>query len=200
MFFIEPSGIADKLLKMEIPKIDPELQYRIYQSLAILVGALVIFFGLKRIFQYLMGRANLPTLAFRPFRLTLRYGVLICASTMILNVWGVRTDALLTVVGTILGLVAIGFVAVWSVLSNVLCTFVLIVFKPFAVGDELEVPADAVSGKVVDLTLIFTTLRSPDGEYIQVPNNMFFQKIFKRKPGRQAVSLEQQLSQEHAVE
>jgi len=185
---------------MEFSKIDPILQYKIYESLAILAGAFVVFFGLKQIFQYLMARANLPTLSFRPFRLTLRYGALIYASAMILNVWGVRTDALLTVLGTILGLVAIGFVAVWSVLSNVLCTFVLIMFKPFAVGDELEVPADAVSGKVVDLTLIFTTLRNSQGEYIQVPNNMFFQKIFKRKPGRQAVSLEQQLSKEHAVE
>ena len=136
----------------------------------------MIFFGLKQFFQYLMARANLPTLAFRPFRLTFRYGVLIYASMMVLNVWGVRTDALLTVAGTILGLVAIGFVAVWSVLSNVLCTFVLIMFKPFAVGDELEVPADAVRGKVVDLTLIFTTLRSSQGSISRCPTTCSFRR------------------------
>ena len=33
--------------------------------------------------------------------------------------------------GTVLGLVAIGFVAMWSVLSNFLCPLVLVVLTPY---------------------------------------------------------------------
>jgi small-conductance mechanosensitive channel len=179
---------------------DSQLQTNLIESAVIAVVGVLIFFGLKRVFQYLLKRANLPTLTFRPIRLTLRYAVLIVAAAMIMNVWGIKTDVLLTVLGTVFGLVAIGFVAVWSVLSNFLCTFVLILFKPFSVGDDLEIPADSVSGKVVDLTLIFTTLRNPNGEYVQIPNNMFFQKIFKRRVGRGGISLENQLHQTQPTE
>jgi len=94
------------------------------------------------------------------------------------------------------GLVAIGFVAVWSVLSNMLCTFVLIIFNPFSVGDELEFPAENIRGTVVDVTLIFTTLSHPDGAMIQIPNNMFFQKVFKRRRGEQSIDLQTQLEQD----
>ena len=179
---------------------DPQLQANLIESAVIGLVAFLVFFGLRRLFQYFLRRANLPLQTFGPVRLTLRYAVLILAATMIMNVWGINTDALLTVLGTMLGLVAIGFVAVWSVLSNLLCTFVLILFKPFSVGDDLEIPADSISGKVVDLTLIFTTLRSSDGEYLQVPNNMFFQKIFKRRIGKGAISLENQLAQSQPTE
>ena len=175
--------------------LSPDIQTKLIECGVILVCALFIFFGLKRVFQFIMKRLNLPTLAFKPFRLTLRYAVLIGAIIMILNVWGIRTETLMAVIGTVLGLVAIGFVAVWSVLSNFLCTFVLILFKPFCVGDDLEIPADNVSGRVVDLTLIFTTLRNPDGSYTQIPNNTFFQKIFKRRAGTKSISLEHQFQQ-----
>ena len=180
--------------------IAPMLMSQLITSAIILLVALVIFFALKRVFQILMKRANLPSLMFRPLRLTLRYGVLIVAFGLVLDVWGIKTQTLMTVVGTVLGLVAIGFVAVWSVLSNFLCTFVLILFKPFSIGDELDIPSDSVKGKVVDLTLIFTTLRTPEGEYVQVPNNMFFQKVFRRRAGKLAISLQEQLGQQKPVE
>lgn len=180
--------------------IDKEVMRKIVESLVILGCGLVLFLGLKgRILQFAQW-ANLPRLAFAPVRLTFRYAILGATLFLILSRWGFQLGTLLAVLGTILGLVAIGFVAVWSVLSNFLCTFVLILFKPFSVGDYLEIPADAVKGKVVDLTLIFTTLHGADDEYVHVPNNMFFQKIFKRRAGSQAIDLEHQLRQDKPIE
>ena len=116
---------------------------------------------------------------------------------LVLGRWGFQVDALVAVIGTILGLVAIGFVAMWSVLSNLLCAFVLVMFKPFSVGDELELAEDdRVKGKVSDLSLIFTTLDSGEREKIIVPNNVFFQRIFKRREGAVTSSLEHQLNAE----
>lgn len=181
---------------MENFHLDKELTGNIIFTLVILLGALAVSIGLKRAYGSLAHHLNLPMLTFRPVRLIIRYGVLLVAISLILGRFGYNVDALLAVLGTILGLVAIGFVAVWSVLSNFLCTFVLILFKPFSVGDDLEIPADSVTGKVVDITLIFTVLRNPAGEDIQIPNNMFFQKIFKRRAGAQATDLGRQLRQE----
>ena len=166
---------------------------RLVETAAIAVAALTLFFGLRgRILQFAEW-AGLPRLAFGPVRLTLRYSVLLIAGLLILGLWGFELGTLLAVLGTVLGLVAIGFVAVWSVLSNFLCTFVLILFKPFAVGDELELPADNVKGRVVDLTLIFTTLEVAPGETVLVPNNIYFQRVFRRRAGTGTIGLAEQL-------
>lgn len=169
-------------------------------SVVVLIGALVVVLTLKRALDVSSRRLNMPILTARPLRAVMRYAVFLVAIALIMERFNLPINTLLTVIGTIMGLVAIGFVAVWSILSNFLCTFVLIMFKPFSVGDDLEIPSDSVAGKVVDLTLIYTTLRSPAGEYVQVPNNMFFQKIFKRKVGAKSVDLSHQLRQEKPSE
>ena len=123
---------------------DHETFIRLIQSALILALALALFFGLKGRILVFARKANLPRLAFATVRVLLRYSLLVVAVLLVLGRWGFDIGTLLALLGTVLGLVAIGFVAVWSVLSNFLCTFVLIAFKPFLVGDEIELPADHV--------------------------------------------------------
>lgn len=171
----------------------------IYSGIVVVV-ALIAAFGLSRALVASSRRLNMPLLAARPLRVLIRSGVVLVAIALIMEEFDLPITTLLTVVGTILGLIAIAFVALWSILSNFLCTLMLILFEPFSVGDDLEIPGDAVAGKVVDLTFMYTTLRSPTGEYVQVPNNMFFQKIFTRKAGTSSVGLSDQLRQEQPSE
>lgn len=64
-------------------------------------------------------------------------------------------------------------------------------------GDEVEFTGgDGVKGKVVDLNLIFTTIEVGPEETMLVPNNTFFQRIFRRRPGTVTVGLDYQLRQE----
>jgi len=85
-----------------------------------------------------------------------------------------------TLAGT-LSLVAIGFVAMWSILSHMLASILIVIFRPFEVGDRVAVVGDdPVVGDVVDLNPVYTTLRTEDGGTLQVPNNLFFQKAVKR--------------------
>jgi small-conductance mechanosensitive channel len=176
--------------------LDKETLTRLIQTAVILAVALALFFGLKDRLLSFARRANLSRLALTPVRLILRYAILIVALLLVLGRWGFQIDTLIAVLGTVLGLVAIGFVAMWSVLSNFLCTFVLIVFKPFSVGDEIELPASNVKGQVVDLTLIFTTLKVGRNETVMIPNNTFFQTIFKRRIGTVTLDLDYQLRQD----
>lgn len=180
---------------MNLDAFDKELLSRIIQSTIIIVVALALFFGSRGRILAFAEWARLPRLAFTPVRLTVRYGILAIAAVLVLGRWGFQVDALVAVVGTILGLIAIGFVAMWSVLSNLLCAFVLVMFKPFSVGDELELAGDeSVKGTVTDLSLIFTTLDAGEREKIIIPNNVFFQRIFKRREGAVTSSLEHRLS------
>lgn len=178
---------------------DAETNARLLQSAIIAVIGLGLFLGLRgRILQFAQW-ARLPRLALNPVRLSIRYAILGGTVLLILSRWGFEINGILAVLGTVLGLVAIGFVAMWSVLSNFLCTLVLVVMKPFFVGDEVELPAANVKGRVTDLSVVFTTLESAPGETVLVPNNMFFQTIFKRRVGHATKDLEHHLEETGAA-
>lgn len=93
-------------------------------------------------------------------------------------------------------MVAIGFVAVWSVLSNILRSLILLTARPFRVGDQIELPSDNVEGRVVNFSMLFTTLRAENGAQIQIPNNLFFQRVILRREGSSQVGLDEQLLRE----
>lgn len=57
-----------------------------------------------------------------------------------------------------------------------------------------------MKGKVVDLSLLFTTLEVGPGETFLVPNNTFFQRIFRRRAGTVTVGLDYQLRQDQPMQ
>lgn len=99
------------------------------------------------------------------------------AALFTLGFFGGSVAALWAGLSGVLALVALGFVAVWSVLSNVLCSILLIIFPPFRIGDEIEIQEPtakyAVRGKVISIDMFMTSLEcthvpDPDKECSQV--------------------------------
>lgn len=121
------------------------------------------------------------------FQRGLRWVAVVVAVLLALQTLGIVENAWAATTA-VLGLVAVGFVAVWSVLSNGLCAVLLILNRLFEIGDEIEIPAEAggIKGRVVNFNMLHTTLEGDDGVLIQVPNNLFFQKPVKRRPGHRA--------------
>lgn len=186
-----------------VARMEPEMKewlVKLVESGVVLLGGVVMVNLLNRGIEVMNRSAKLPKLALNPIRAVLRYLVLVVVLCLVLMCYGYDVSGLFTMLTGVLAMVAVGFVAVWSILSNFLCTFVLIFFKPFSVGDELEIPADKVGGRVVDLSLLYTTLRTEDGATWQIPNNMFFQKMFLRRRGKQPVELADQLQREQPME
>ena len=103
-----------------------------------------------------------------------------------------------TALTAMFALIGVGFIAVWSVLSNTLCAMLLILVRPFDIGDWIEIPGEVggIKGKAVNFNLIYTTLRAEDGALIQVPNNLFFQRPVRRVAGDGTVGLDEQLMKE----
>jgi small-conductance mechanosensitive channel len=100
---------------------------------------------------------------------------------------GIDLQGLWSTLVAALSLVAIGFVAMWSILSHMLASILIVIFRPFEVGDRVEIVGDdVVLGEVTDLNPVYTTLRAEDGGTLQVPNNLFFQKALKRHALRPA--------------
>lgn len=118
-----------------------------------------------------------------------RWLVIGAVTVAALLAFGIDLEGLWSTLVAALSLVAIGFVAMWSILSHMLASILIVVFRPFGVGDRVEIVGDdPVVGEVVDLNPVYTTLRTEDGGTLQVPNNLFFQKAVKRQaPGALAV-------------
>jgi len=167
------------------------------QSFIIVVIALVAFVVLGRALGAVERNSPFPPILFKLFKRVARFAVLILAVYLILESWGFELKTVLAILGTVLGMVAIGFVAVWSLLSNLMCAFILATFRPFRVGDTIEIPSENVQGKVTDLTLLFTTLQTDEGDDLQVPNNVFFQKIYKRRKGVKTTELGDKLMEQN---
>ena len=95
-------------------------------------------------------------------------------------VWGFDQEKLWVFVTGFLGLVAIGFFAVWSLLSNIIAGLFLFLSDPFKINDEIELPEISLGGKVRDIRPLFVMLEEDGGHVTYVPNNVFFQKSFRR--------------------
>ncbi len=144
-----------------------------------LVGWRLIAWAVRQLAR----RLRLPPLSLRPLSVFGRFLLLLAVAGALANRY-LGLDVL-SVVGGFLAIMGIGFVAVWSTLSSVLCAALILAQRPFRLGDELEFLPEGIKGRVTDLNLFFTTLEEPDGRLVQIPNNQFFQRIVHRRVASQ---------------
>ncbi|MBU4236610.1 MAG: mechanosensitive ion channel family protein [Proteobacteria bacterium] len=131
----------------------------------------------------------------------IRWLLIIAVVIISLQSMGVKVGNIMAGMLTVAGMIAIGFIAVWSVMSNILCSGFLVAFNVFEIGDEVEVVepvgGSGLKGKVVSFNVMFTTLEEEVGEgetvFTQIPNNIFFQKSLRRRKGIETEGLGQHL-------
>lgn len=121
-------------------------------------------------------------------RSAMRWLIFLLALLFILQQFGVRVSAILSALLAVAGLLAVGFIAVWSVLSNFLCALLLLVFKPFQVGDDIEIVevlgGTGLRGRILKFNMMYTTLTEKVGDeevLTNLPNNVFFQKAIRKR-------------------
>lgn len=110
---------------------------------------------------------------------------------LVLQQAGVDTDNLWTTLMAIVAMVAIGFIAVWSLLSNLVASVLILATRLFKPKDDIELmdtPGGvSVRGTVRAVDMMFTTVeeRREDGTtaVLKVPNNLFFQKVVRIREG-----------------
>ncbi len=98
-----------------------------------------------------------------------RYGVLVLGGLAVLSVFGISVAsfaAILAAAGFAIGL------ALQGTLGNFSAGAMLLIFRPFKVGDVVSVAG--VTGKVVEIDLFTTQFDTPDNRRIVVPNGSIF--------------------------
>lgn len=108
------------------------------------------------------------------FASIVKYVIIIFVVLAVLNQFGVQTASLIALLGAA-GL-AIGL-AMQGTLSNVAAGVMLLIFRPFKVGDYID--AGGQAGTVRELGLFTTEMNTPDNVRIIVPNGSVWGSAIK---------------------
>lgn len=145
------------------------------------LGALVVLVAgwagakwVRRTVRRALGRSKIDqTLV--PFLSSLAYySVLVFVGVAVLNLFGIQTASLIAVLG------AAGFavgLAFQGTLSNFSSGIMLLVFRPFEVGDFVEVAGQ--SGDVAEIGIVSTRLDTTDNVRVILPNSKVFGEVIK---------------------
>lgn len=160
-------------------------------DLIIVAAAMLLSAFLGRVIKRLRGSKHLSPVMAGRLQTFQRLTILFLTVLILMQVSGVFGSAW-AMISAGLAAIAIGFIAAWSILSNATAALLVLTFRPFRIGDTVELietNGAGVGGQVVDMNLMYTTLslQSADGEqtthdqFLQVPNNFFFQRILRTR-------------------
>jgi small conductance mechanosensitive channel len=114
-----------------------------------------------------------PTLG-KFFSNLLRWVIITLAVITSLSLFGVQATGFAAVIGAVTLAIGLGF---QNSLSNLAAGVMLLIFRPFKVGDVVNIGGQL--GKVNEIDLMMTELDTPDGRRIFVPNGSIFGNVIE---------------------
>lgn len=101
-----------------------------------------------------------------------RWLLLVIVAIAVLNLFGIEATSVVAMLGA--ATLAVGL-ALQGTLSDLAAGFMLILFRPFKLGQYVDIGGTA--GTVVDLNLFFTELKTVDNVQIVIPNGQAWGQI-----------------------
>jgi small conductance mechanosensitive channel len=142
--------------------------------LAYIVGSILAARLVRLILGRVMSRANVTSQLLRDFVISASGRVIVAVGFLLaLSALEVNLAPLLAVIG------AAGFVVAFALqgtLSNFASGLLIMVFKPFDVGDEVEV-GGGIKGWVTHVTIFSTYIRTDEGPVKIVPNDTIWKNV-----------------------
>lgn len=152
-------------------------------TVGLVIGAFVLSYLLKRPLQNSLrqqaSRLRLPYETVLTVTRLLMVALWIVVATLALEIWGVSVGGLWALLISAATIVGVGFLATWAMVSNITASFFIALWRPFHLGDTIEILPENFAGRVIDSNLMFVIVRESSGALVQIPNNLFFQKIFR---------------------
>jgi len=143
---------------------------KVLGALAVVVVGRMVAGSLRRAMGRLMNRTMTDATLSRFLTSLVYYLVLVVAGVAALSMVGIQMASVLTILATA-GL-AVGL-ALQGTLSNVAAGVMLLIFRPFRVGDVIDA-GGGPRGKVESIGLFSTTMNTPDNVFIVVPNSAIY--------------------------
>ena len=143
-------------------------------AIAVLIVGRIVAGSLRRVTRRALERAELDAVLVPFLANGVYYLTLIVVVIAVLSLFGIETTSLIAVLGAA-GL-AVGL-ALQGTLSNFSAGVMLLVFRPFKIGDYVEAGGEA--GSVQEIGVFSTVLHTPDNVRITIPNSAVFGQTIK---------------------
>jgi len=165
--------LGDETLLHKFARAAGDLSVNLVVAVIILIVTFWAAGWVDRLVRRLIGRVNRlgpPDATLQTFAGSLaRYGVVVVGLIAVLDQVGVQATSILAVLGA--ASLAVGL-ALQGALSNVAAGVMLLLFRPYRVGDTVEIAGR--TGVVQSLDLFVTELATPDNVKVVMPNGKVF--------------------------
>lgn len=162
----ENPGVVKTYLEKFLPSL---LSFAIQVVIAVLVlviGTRIIN-AIVKMFKKGFARRNMEIGVSNFLANLIKYLLYFVLVMVILSWFGIATGSVVAMLGSA-GL-TIGL-ALQGSLSNFAGGVLILVLKPFKVGDYVSVNGDSVMGTVMDISMFYTKIRSDDNKVVHIPN------------------------------
>ena len=150
-----------------------KLGIQILKFLGVMLAFWVLAGSVRRIVQKAAEKSNRFSELLEQFMIKISFrAVMIIGLVVALGTVGINVAALLTVIGGASFIIAF---ALQDTLSNFAAGIMLLIYRPFDVGDVVEV--GGVSGKIDQVSLVSTMIRTFDNKVVLVPNKNVWGQI-----------------------
>ena len=149
---------------------------KIVYSTVTLVAIHLLFHLLKRYAKQTQHKFGIRKSRYFAIKRLLTMASLLLSLIALLLIWNVDLKHVWVSATGILALIAVAFVAVWSLIGNILAGVIIYFTSPFKIEDIIEVMPDEIRGTVLAINTFYTVLLTEDKDYINVPNTLLFQK------------------------
>ncbi|MFT4554244.1 MAG: small conductance mechanosensitive channel [Chlamydiales bacterium] len=147
------------------------------------IGLIILILFLIRVFIKILKKAtkhlssrypDIDLMSIQMLSKTITYAIFTVGCIIILDLLGVNTTSIITILGT--AGITIGL-AMKDTLSNIASGFMLLILRPFKIEDSIE--CGGILGTVKEIGLFSCILRDSENLYISVPNRALWDKPLK---------------------
>jgi len=165
---------------------NPDLLLKLGYSLFIIIAINLLFHLFKYSARKTQEKKGMRESRYFATKRLLSIASLFIICLLLILVWDVNIKNVWVSITSILAMIAIAFFAVWSLVGNILAGVIIYFTSPFKLDDLIEVMPDGIRGRVLTINTFYAVLQDDEGNYINVPNSLFFQKYIKVIRGKNA--------------
>jgi len=106
-----------------------------------------------------------------------RWLIIIVIVIVVAGILGIGVQSIWISLAAFIAMMAVGFFAAWSILSNLLAFLIIMVVRPFRIGDKVAVMPENIAGEITDINLLYHRLKTEEDDEILVPNVTYITKF-----------------------
>lgn len=162
----EDLGIIQKFIQ-ELPDKALKLGIRVLLAVLVFLIGMKIIKAIRKIVKRSMNKANAEISVVAFMDSLIKYGLYIVLIFLIAAQFGVDAASIVAILGS--AGVAVGL-ALQGSLSNLAGGVLILMMKPFKIGDYIKEDGHGNEGEVTDIQIFYTKLLTPEHKIIVLPN------------------------------